>query len=109
VKSFVVGNLATIAPLFMVGCRSLLSLIIIFVQVGGYSAVKAGMALMPVTIIMFCFPAVLAPWQVWPPIIYGGWTYGGGTPVFCFNAGVSEHVVWTPASWRDGIWTWPFT
>lgn len=54
VRNFTVGNIATIA---IYGGLSIATfLIAIFVQqVGGYSAFMAGMALLPITIIMFLF------------------------------------------------------
>jgi EmrB/QacA subfamily drug resistance transporter len=56
VRNFTVGNLATIV--IYGGLSVAIFLISIFAQqIGGYSAVQAGMALMPVTLIMF----VLSP------------------------------------------------
>lgn len=52
VRNFWVGNIATIA--IYAGLSIATFLIVIFVQqVGGYSAIKAGLSLIPVTIIMF--------------------------------------------------------
>ncbi len=52
VHNFSVGNLATIA--IYAGLSVATFLVVIFVQqVGGYSALKAGMALVPITLIMF--------------------------------------------------------
>ncbi len=56
VRNFAVGNIATIA--IYAGLSVSVFLITIFIQqVGGYSAIQAGMATLPVTIIMF----VLSP------------------------------------------------
>jgi EmrB/QacA subfamily drug resistance transporter len=52
VRNFLIGNIATVA--IYAGLSVATFLIIIFVQqVGGFSAIKAGLALIPVTIIMF--------------------------------------------------------
>jgi predicted MFS family arabinose efflux permease len=52
VRNFWIGNIATAA--IYAGLSVSTFLVVIFVQqVGGYSAIKAGLALMPITVIMF--------------------------------------------------------